>query len=290
MTGNIRQQDIADVSQALVLSMLQDSLTTTSILAPTFQNISNQARPGIKSIGIPDTGDLEALNKAAQTPGTKQRLIFSPDTLNLEDYKQVLVRLEDIANIQSEPNVPAAIARKASEAMVRAIESDTWAAARDGVSASTPNHVFGFSGGSGLEAGQLISKEDILRAREALNKANVSMADRFLAVPPRQERALLSIPEFIKANEYGSQAPIQNGELGQVFGFRVVMSTTVDEDHALFYNRGHLAWAMQQDPKFEVQRAELEHLADDYSLSALYGHRVLKGGVKAVLFGEAYGS
>lgn len=67
----------------------------------------------------------------------------------------------------------------------------------------------------------------IRRMRVALDKNNVPVAGRFLIVAPEFYAVLLADNRFINAQAYGSTAPIQNGEVGSILGFKVLVSNTI---------------------------------------------------------------
>jgi coat protein Gp5 len=62
----------------------------------------------------------------------------------------------------------------------------------------------------------------IIPAREALNKANVPMNERGLAVGAELESALLRTDLFVKANESGSRDALEDATIGRKAGFQVV--------------------------------------------------------------------
>lgn len=78
----------------------------------------------------------------------------------------------------------------------------------------------------------------ILAAREALNKAHVPMADRYLAVGSNIETALLSTDLFVKANESGDGGDaLREATLGRKGGFTIVSAPDLPPDEAYAYHR-----------------------------------------------------
>ncbi|WP_330478683.1 phage capsid protein [Streptomyces platensis] len=67
----------------------------------------------------------------------------------------------------------------------------------------------------------------VLKAKVTLDKANVPQAGRFLIVSPDFYAVLLSDPRFVDASQYGSSAAVQNGEVGRVLGFAVMVSNNL---------------------------------------------------------------
>ncbi len=101
----------------------------------------------------------------------------------------------------------------------------------------------------------------------------------FLTVNPASYVSLLSLSDFIDASKYGSSRPIQNGEIGMIYGCEVRSSNAIsgvaDGDEAGYlYHRTACAFARAMDVKTEV----------DYSVTALADQvvaHVIYGGVLA---------
>lgn len=83
-------------------------------------------------------------------------------------------------------------------------------------------------------AGTILTAQDVATAdaaflvlrklRLALDKASVPTAGRWVSVSPEFYALLLGDNRFIDAGAYGSNAPIQNGEVGMALGFKVLIS------------------------------------------------------------------
>ena len=270
--------------QDLVAAIVQQQLLANTIFMGTIRDESARATKGAKSVSFPRTGNLDPVAKVENVATDSQALTFAADQLALNQHFQTLVRLEDIADVQSIVDVPGEILMRAAAGMALKFDSAIYAALKDGASASSPDNIVNHYGSSGV-----ITRTKILAARKLLNDQNVPMTDRFMAISTDQEAQLLDIDQFVSAEKYGDQTPLLNGELGRLFGFRIMMSTTVEDNVTLYYHKSALAFARQIDPKWETQRAPLEHLADAYSLSSLYGVKVLDSG-KRVVVANATGS
>lgn len=72
----------------------------------------------------------------------------------------------------------------------------------------------------------------VIKLRLALDKAKVPSDRRFLTVSPDFYAMLLQDPRFIDASQYGTNAPIMNGEVGRVLGFTVLVSLNLPEGTA----------------------------------------------------------
>lgn len=270
--------NVSSVSSDLILALTQKELTTKAIIAPSVTDLSARATKGKFRISCPDTGSLTAVAKAEGVASTYQALTYTADQLDLDEHKQVPVKLEDKARIQAEPNVEFDIAKRSASAIVRDIETSLYTELKN-VSAAAPDHIIQYTGAGNI----VITQTDILEARKLLNDQNVDLDDRFLLINPKQEKEMLLIADFVRADAYGNANGLKNGQFGTIYGMPVLISTTVTVNESMVYHRGHVAWAMQQGMKFEKQRADLSELSDEFSLSVLYGQKVLKSGLMGVL-------
>ena len=263
--------------QDLVAALVQQQLIAQAQFMFCIRDESARAVKGAKSVSFPKTGDLDPTAKVENTASASQALTFAADQLLLNQHYQTLVRLEDIADVQSIVDVPGEILTRAAKGMAKKFDSAIYAALKAGASASAPDHIIDHYSASGA-----ITRTKILAARKLLNDQNVPMEDRFMAVSTAQEAELLDIDQFVSAEKYGDRTALINGELGRLFGFRIIISTVVENDVTLYWHKSACAFARQIDPKWEMARAPLELLADAYSLSSLYGVKVLDSGKRNV--------
>lgn len=275
--AQIKKADIK--ASDLILSQVQKELTTTAIIAPTVMNLSSRARKGIDRITIPDAGSLSAVDKVADTASAWQGLTYSGDVLLLDKHKHVPVKIEDIASIEADHELETDVIMRMSSAMVRQIETDLLTQIKL-TSAAAPDHRQQYAN----TPTDTIQATDIRLARRLLNDQNVPQDNRYMLINPTQEQAMLGISDFIEAQKFG-EAVQATGIIGRVYGFWVKMTTTITTaSETVFYHGSHVAWALQQAMKYETKRASLDQLADEFSLSAKYGSKVLKSGVQGVLF------
>lgn len=67
----------------------------------------------------------------------------------------------------------------------------------------------------------------IRNLRLTLDKNSIPADGRFLIVSPEFYALILGDARFIDASKYGSTAPILNGEVGSILGFKVTVSNTI---------------------------------------------------------------
>jgi hypothetical protein len=70
-----------------------------------------------------------------------------------------------------------------------------------------------------------ITLDDILSARNILNKQNIPMQGRVMFLPSDMEKDMLSIEQFISV-DYKSGQPIENGMIGTILGMPVFVHAT----------------------------------------------------------------
>ena len=262
----------------VVAAILQAELIQNSVLLGTVSDYTAWVMPGANTVKVPRTSSFIAGDKVENTASSYQALTFATDDIELSIYKHIVAELEDIAREQSAVDVEGEYIRRMATAMVEAIESDI-----AGVIIKSANEIQ-LSGTSNL----LITKADILEARKLLDDAKVPAGERFLVIPPSQEKAMLLIEDFVDASKYGSNQAVMNGELGRIFGMSVIKTTSLASDtEAVVYHRSHAAFARQLAPKFEKQRAALTKLADELSLSLRYGVKQLDSGTRGIYIDES---
>ena len=150
-------------------------------------------------------------------------------------------------------------------------------------------------------AGTVLAAQDVATAdaaylvirklRLALDKANVPVEGRFLVVSPEFYALGLGDPRFIHAAAYGSNRPIQNGEVGSIVGFAVLVSNGIPAGTAgtlpevsNFVIAGHpmATTFAQQINKTEAYRPE-SAFSDAIKGLHLYGAKVVRPEALAVV-------
>ncbi len=261
----------------LISQAVQIELRARAVLLPTLTDYSMELGAGAKSFEVVRYDSLTAEDKAENSALTAQALTAATDSIPLNKHKASLVNLEDIAAIQSVQDIPFQVIQRIASSIVDALEGEAYTVLA-GASASAPDHIIPYATPSTL------AKADILQARRLLATQNVPMDDGnlFMAIHPNQEEDLLDIANFVQADQYGNPNGVQNGLIGRVFGFNVVMSTKVTANTSLFYHRTHAGYAMQQDIVFKTQD-DLENVSTKILGHAIAGFTTLDNGVRGVL-------
>lgn len=281
----------AATERDLVLSIVQDELNRNNFLRPTIMDLSSQAVKGAKTIDVPKfTSGMpapQAQNADGLTPVDLQAAVFSVDTITLNKWQNLAYRVPDRQSMQSAIAVEAELAKSAGARMGEYIDDQIIANLRL-ASAAAPDHDRALDGGVLGGAGATeITLAGISKARELLNRANVPQTDRWLVIPPEQEKALIDLDNFRNADKYGSREALLKGEIGEIYGFRVMVHNGLSSNEACAYHSSCSAVAVQQEISFESQRADVTIQATDYSFKLGMGDTVLDGGKRQVYMHSA---
>jgi len=272
--------EVDGVSQELILgAMVQEQLIQMAKLLPTVNNYSAPA--GVDLLKIPKAGGFSVSDKSENTAVDAQTITYSTDDLALSKHKVIQVLLEKFAVKQSMVNALVDIAARAGKALALQLDTDI-IAGLVATSTSAPDHRIVYAIAGGATIGQV----DILEAKNLLTVQNVNTAECYLGISPKQEKAMLSIADFVRADGYGSAQGLQAGLLGQIYGFKVIVHNGFDDLKSIVWHPSHVAAAIQENVSFESQN-DLANLATRYSWDMIYGVKTLDAGKRGVLLGSS---
>jgi len=257
-------------------SVVQSYLQQESKMLPLITNYSNLVVKGAKTVQIPRSGGFSVGSKDENTSVDSQVITYATDEIALTDHRVVQFLLEDIANEQAVPAIVEDALMKAGKDMARDVDQIV-INELELTSESTPDHRVAYIGAA-------IAEADILAARQALIVQNIDPNELFMAINPVQETAMLKITNFIDASKYGGGVPLFSGEIGKVFGVRVIVHNDIESLKTLMWHPSALGYAAQLSMR--VQREyDLKELAWRYSLDHLFGKKQLDSGKRAYLIG-----
>jgi N4-gp56 family major capsid protein len=262
----IGNTEVAAVKQALIASVVQRELQAAAMVGPTVWDVSQFAEPGALSIAFPRSTSFSVEKKISGQKASAQALTLSTDTMNLNQHAVVQWVIEKSQSVQSRVNLELLAAQRAASAHARQVDSDI-------ISSIDSNR----STGNDVTFSSAITLANINEMRRNLSVANWPAENRTLLIHPAQEEDLLNIANFIQADQYGGREALLNGEIGRIFGVRVVVSNLVTEDQAYMYHRDAAAVGFQQMPEF-AEQPDLENLGMRFSVDQLYGVVVTQSG------------
>lgn len=275
--------NVGSTEDVVILSIVQEQLLSRAVVRPTVMDMSAQAVKGVKEIEIPrfstGFGAPDAQPADGVTPVAFKTLDLSTDQLPLNQWKNLPYRIPDRISMQNRVALEAEMAASAGQEM--AIDLDQYVIAQLRAGAASTILLDGTAGPGTAAA---ITLPGINEARAILKKANVTDLDggMVLLVSVEQEKHMLNIENFIKADQYGAREALLNGEIGRVYGMRVVVSNLLADGEAYAYHRSCCAFAAQKDVSFERQRSDVTLQAWEYSFSVGYGATILDGGKRVV--------
>lgn len=271
----------------LISQIVQSELLENTVVLGTVMDHSDKLAPGIKSLEIPrfaaDTtpgsgrmGDPETQNPDGETAVAFKTATLTTDIINLDQWKNMAYRIPDRVAMQSRVPLEAELARKAGKEMAIYMDS----AIISTLDASTTTLAFSDTVNEDLQL------NDIVAARRLLNRNNVPQDDRYLLVSPEKEEDMLNIDNFIHADKYGAREALLNGEIGRVFGFRVIVSNLLTASQVFAYHREAVGYAMQKQVTFETDRPSVALRVTDYSYAIGWGFTHMYDSKKCVKFVE----
>lgn len=274
---------VGSTEDIIIRSIVQEQRLSKAVVRPTVMDMSSEAGPGVKEIDLPRfsaaLGAPSTQNPDGTTPAPFQTISLAVDALQLNQWKNLPYRLADRVSMQNRVNLEAELAKSAGTEM--AIHLDT--AIITEMATATQNIQYD------NDTNTTLSVANINKAKATLKKRNVTDLDGelFLLISVAQEEAILNLPQFIEADKYGARDALLNGEVGKIFGFRVVVSNILTSAQSFAYHRSAVAFAAQKDVSYEKQRADVSLQAWDYSFSVGYGVKMLDAGQRIVKFSAA---
>lgn len=253
-------------------------------------------------IPAPSRG-LVAQDKAENTAVTLQNLSQTEIQVLLNQHKEVSYLIEDIVETQALPTLRKHYTDDAGYAMALAVDNALWALVKslgDGDGSDyTHSRSFQFNTSTGaLEAYDVDGTGDIgafadlgfRRAIQYLDDADNPMDGRVLVVPPSLRNALNGVARYTEqafVGEIGGQNTIRNGEVGNLYGIPVVVSSncpTLESGvkGALLAHKDWAVLAEQQAVRSQTQYKQ-EYLATLFTSDMLYGTKVLRADAGVLL-------
>ena len=264
--------ETAATAHAEVSKFAQEFLIQQAKFAPLVTNYSSLAVKGAASIKLPKAEGFAVGSKAENAAVDAQVITFDADTISLDQHRVIQFLLEDISDMQSNVSVVKEALLRATKAL--ALDMDEKII--DELRLATGSNEIKFTDATNED----VELGDILNARKLLVDQNIDPRECYMGVGSDQERNLLSIADFIDASKYGSSEPIMNGEIGKIYGMRVVVHTSLSNE-VLAWHPSAVGYAIQSGTRFQSDK-DLANLATRYSLDYLAGFEVLDSGKRNV--------
>lgn len=261
VTGNTQ---LVATKNDIITAMVQKELIAQGKLLPTVTDVSAFAAKGQKSISFPKFGSFTVENRASGVAASLQDLTATADQLDLNRRATVAWLIDSMDELQSSVDVQAEYVKRAAASHAKDVDSQI---------------ITALIAGAGFDAGAApITAALILDLREELIKNFADMGMLTMLVGPDQEKVMLGLAEFSRADYYGS-SNIPSGLIGRVYGMPVLVHPSMPAGSALLYEKSALAIGFQRGPQYdEVKDPRYGTGAVVAVVDQLYGVKVLQDG------------
>lgn len=224
------------------------------------------------TVHVGSVTNLSARTKSANTAITYETQTETNTDITIGTHEYAAMAVEDITRIQANREMFATYAGKMGYALDLSL---------DDVLAGRVDDVTNAVGTLAVD----LTYDNLLRARQYLDDADVPDEDRNVVVSPAQESAMLKLEQFINNNYRDSQAVSDSMRgsrawFGTWMGMPVWKSVNTEgtnaagHDNAMFH-REAFAVVLQMKPRFESQR-DIDYLVDKVAAQHLFGTQTMR--------------
>lgn len=269
------------------------------VLANLIKKLSFKGKKG-DTLHIPKPGRGSANAKTASNQVTLNTDTATDILVVVNQHFEYSILIEDIVDIQALASMRQFYTDDAGYALARQVDTSLIQLGRgvnggDGTAAYTAayagsNGTTAYVAGSNNEAA--IADAAIRRSIQRLDDSDVPMDGRFLIVPPSSRNTLMGISRFTEqafVGEVGGGNTIRNGEVGNVYGVPVFVSTNADTTSgsgaariALLGHRDFAVLAEQMAVRSQTQYKQ-EYLGNLFTADTIYGVKELRDGSAVAL-------
>jgi N4-gp56 family major capsid protein len=269
------------------------------VLANLIKKMSFKGKKG-DALHIPKPGRGSANAKAASTQVTLNTDTATEVIVNINQHFEYSILIEDIVEAQALASMRQFYTDDAGYALARQVDNSLIQLGRgvnggDGTAAYTAAYL----GSNGTTAYVAASNNEaaltdaaIRRSIQRLDDSDVPMDGRFLIVPPSTRNTLMGIARFTEqafVGEVGGNNTIRTGEIGNVYGIPVFVSSNTDTTSgsgaariALLGHRDFAVLAEQMAVRTQTQYKQ-EYLGNLFTADTLYGVKELRDGSAVAL-------
>ena len=269
------------------------------VLANLIKKISFKGKKG-DTLHIPKPGRGSANAKSASTQVTLNTDTATEVNVVINQHFEYSILIEDIVEAQALASMRQFYTDDAGYALARQVDNSLIQIGREvqggsGTAAYTgafigSNGTTAYVAGSNNEAA--LTDAAIRRSIQRLDDNDVPMDGRFLIVPPSTRNTLMGIARFTEqafVGEAGGQNTIRNGEIGNVYGVPVFVSSNADTTNGsgaaricLLGHRDFAVLAEQMAVRSQTQYKQ-EYLGTLFTADTLYGTKELRDGSAVAL-------
>ena len=244
-------------------------------------------------IPAPTRGDASA--KAASTQVTLIAATEGEKIVSIDQHWEYSRLIEDIVEAQALTSLRQFYTDDAGYALGRKVDSTLIQLGRKANGGNgTANYTGAYSGADGSTAytgtAGALTDAAIRRSIQRLDDNDVPMDGRFLIVPPSTRNTLMGIARFTEqafVGETGASNTIRNGEIGNVYGIPVFVTTNADTatdgDRICLLAHKEFAVLVEQMGVRTQTQYKQEWLANLFTADVLFGADELRDGSAVAL-------
>jgi N4-gp56 family major capsid protein len=269
------------------------------VLANLIKKLSFKGKKG-DTLHIPKPGRGSANAKAAATQVTLNTDTATEINVLIDKHFEYSILIEDIVDVQALASMRQFYTDDAGYALARQVDTSLIQIGREVQGGGgTAAYSGAFLGSNGTTAYVAASNNEaaltdaaIRRSIQRLDDNDVPMDGRFLIVPPSTRNTLMGIARFTEqafVGEVGGSNTIRNGEIGNVYGVPVFVSTNADTTSgsgaariALLGHRDFAVLAEQMAVRSQTQYKQ-EYLGNLFTADTIYGVKELRDGSAVAL-------
>jgi len=237
-------------------------------------------------IPVPTRGSASA--KSASTQVTLIAATESEVTVSINNHYEYSRLIEDIVEAQALASLRQFYTDDAGYALAKQVDTDLIKLGRIAQGgANTAAYTAGFIGGDGSTAyvaasnnASALTDAGIRRAIQRLDDSDVPMDGRFFIIPPSSRNTLMGLARYTEqafVGESGSSNTIRNGEIGNLYGMPVFVSSNADTTSGstaaracLMGHKDAMVLVEQMGVRSQTQYKQ-EYLGTLFTADTLYG-------------------
>jgi N4-gp56 family major capsid protein len=185
------------------------------------------------SVTFPAPGRGAASAKTVESAVTMQQMTGTGITINIDKHYEYSRLIEDLAEVQSLSSLRRFYTDDAGYALATQIDTDllnNFSKAQGGAGNATwDKAVIGGDGSTNYTSGSsnatAITDAGIRKIIQTLDDSDVPMDGRALVIPPVARNTMLGLARFTEQAFVGNGDSIRNGQIGDVYGVKVYVST-----------------------------------------------------------------
>ena len=266
------------------------SYLKTLVMAQLVKKMSMKGKKGDK-INIPTPTRGNATAKSAGAAVTLIQATEGTTPVTIDQHWEYSRLIEDFAEVQALPTFRSFYTQDAGYALATRVDTTLVQRGRStNGGAGTAAYANAYIGGDGTTAynsgtpnATALTDAAIRRTIQRLDDADVPGTDRFFLIPPSSANTLRGLARFTEQAFVGSGDSIRTGEIGNLYGVPVFVSTNCDTPTGgsnkicLMGHKDAIVLVEQMSPRVQTQYKQ-EYLATLMTADTIFGTAELRDG------------